>query len=72
MPVTTTASSFQNLYDAFSKEYSNVFSASALLWWWLESLNMFGVRVECPSLGKEFSNGMAIGRGMILSWPSLL
>jgi hypothetical protein len=61
MTVGTTSDSFDKLFQSFQTSFDNCVPAAALLWWWTDS--QFGVRVEVPSLGKEFSNGMYIGRG---------
>jgi hypothetical protein len=60
MTVGTSSSSFDDLFASFDKAFDNTVPAAALLWWWTSS--QFGVRVEVPSLGKEFSNGMNLGR----------
>jgi len=57
----TPSDSYDTLYDTFGSEFEDFEQASALLWWGTDS--EFGVRVEVPSLGKEFSNGMSLGRG---------
>ena len=61
MVVSTTVNSFDTLFQSFERTFDNLVPAAALLWWWTNS--QFGVRVEVPSLAKEFSNGMNLGRG---------
>ena len=61
MTVGTTSSTFDTLFETFEKAFENTVPAAALMWWWTNT--QFGVRVEVASLGKEFSNGMNIGRG---------
>ena len=61
MTVSTTSSTFDTLFETFQKSFANNVPAAALMWWWTSS--KFGVRVEVASLGKEFSNGMNLGRG---------
>ena len=56
-----TSSTFDTLFETFEKSFANNVPAAALMWWWTNS--QLGVRVEVPSLGKEFSNGINIGRG---------
>jgi len=60
MTVSTTSDSFDTLFQSFEKSFDNFVPAAALLWWWTES--QFGMRVEVASLGKEFSNGMNLGK----------
>ena len=56
-----TSSTFDTLFETFEKSFANNVPAAALMWWRTNS--QLGVRVEVPSLGKEFSNGINIGRG---------
>ncbi|KAF9544209.1 hypothetical protein CPC08DRAFT_799885 [Agrocybe pediades] len=62
MGVGIVSDSYETLYDRIRSEFSDQVPAAALLWWWLDTADKFGVRVEVPTLGKEFSNGMYIGR----------
>jgi len=63
--VATLSETYDTLFSAMEKEYTDFVPADALLWWWTNS--KFGLRVEAPQLMVEFTDNMYIGRGMYLT-----
>ena len=61
--VTTTTKTFTELFVGFSDKYKNYAAASALFYW--DNGSTHGVRVEAPSILKEFVDNVAWGSGKL-------
>jgi hypothetical protein len=64
MTVTTTTETFTDIFTRLAKKYKNYAPAAALFYWDNDSTH--GVRVEAPSILKEFVDNVAWGKGIFI------
>jgi hypothetical protein len=61
MTVTTTTTTYTKLYEARLEKYKNSEPAAALFYY--DDSHNGGLRIEAPSIVREFVDNVAFGRG---------